>query len=70
MFAGASFIGCVATLFVYVALFIVQTANADNACESYPAGVPGADYSDVRGIGFENSFLNLGGRCAYHMNDG
>jgi hypothetical protein len=40
------------------------------ACESYPHTVPGADYLDVRGIGFENSFLNLGGRCTYRMDDG
>jgi hypothetical protein len=52
---------------VYAALFVVQTANADSACESYPASVPGADFSDVRGIGFENSFLNLGGRCEYRI---
>jgi len=40
------------------------------ACESYPQTVPGADYADVRGIGFENSLLNLGGRCTYYMKDG
>jgi hypothetical protein len=70
LLAGAFSVGCVATLFFYFALFGVQTENADYACESYPASVPGADYSDVRGVGFENSFLNLGGRCTYHMNDG
>ncbi len=25
---------------------------------------------DLRGIGFETSFLNLGGRCEYRMDDG
>jgi hypothetical protein len=63
-------VGCVATLIFYFALFVVQTANADYACENYPANVPSADSSDVRGVDFENSFLNLGGRCTYHMNDG
>ena len=51
-------------------LFIVQIQNADDACESYPQTVPDADFQDVRGIGFENSFLNLGGNCIYYMNDG
>ena len=34
------------------------------ACKSYPQTVFGADSEDVRGIGFENSFLNLGGLCS------
>lgn len=62
--------GVPATLLFYLALFLVQIANADDACESFPATVPGADFQDVQGIGFENSFLNLGGRCRYHMDDG
>ena len=66
----AGFFGFVATLVFYLALFFIQIANADNACESYPQTVPGADFEDVRGIGFENSFLNLGGRCTYRMDDG
>ena len=59
-----------ATLVFYLFLFFVQIQNADNACESYPQTVPGPDYLDVRGIGFENSFLNLGGLCTYRMDDG
>lgn len=55
--------GSSGTLIFYIALFVVQIANADNGCESYPATVPGADFQDVQGIGFENSFVNLGGRC-------
>lgn len=70
LLVGVFVAGCVATLFVYAALLVVQISNADSACESYPASVPGADFADVRGIGFENSLLNLGGRCTYHMNDG
>lgn len=62
--------GVPSTLIFYLALFIVQIANADDACESYPQTVAGADFEDVRGIGFENSFLNLGGRCTYRMIDG
>ena len=69
-FAGAILCGLFATLAFYTVLFIVQTVNADSACEGYPASVPGAWFSDVRGVGFENSFLNLGGRCTYHMQDG
>ena len=66
----AGFCGFVATLTVYLILFVVQIQNADNACESYPQTVPGADFEDVRGIGFENSFSNLGGKCTYRMDDG
>ncbi len=62
--------GTAATLIFYLSLFFLQIQNADNACESYPQTVPGTDFQDVRGIGFENSFLNLGGRCTYQMNDG
>ena len=62
-------LGCLATLFFYLALLVVQNENADYACES-PRAVPGLDVSNLRDIGFENSFLNLGGRCAYHMDDG
>ena len=67
---GAVLVGSFVTHGFYGALFVVQTANADIACESYPQTVPGADYDEVRGIGFENSFLSLGGRCTYHMDDG
>lgn len=66
----AVFSGFVATLFFYLALLILQIANADNACESYPQTIPGADFDDVRGMGFQNSFLNLGGKCTYYMKDG
>lgn len=62
--------GAAATLVFYLMLMVVQFANADMACETYPQTVPGADFEDVRGIGFENSWLNLGGRCAYYMSDG
>ncbi|QIN82984.1 hypothetical protein GBA63_10235 [Rubrobacter tropicus] len=57
-------------MLLYFVLMVVQIVNADDACESYPQTVPGADFEDVRGFGFENSFLNLGGRCTYHMDDG
>ena len=59
-----------ATLAFYLLLFFVQIQNADSACESYPRTVPGAGFGDVSGIGFENSYLNLGGACTYHMDDG
>lgn len=58
------------TLFLYLFLFFVQIQNADPACESYPQTVPGADFEDVWGLGFENGYLNLGGKCTYYMNDG
>ena len=61
--------GSATTLFFYVALFVVQTVNGDDACESYPASVQGADFSDARSIGSQNSWLNLGGSCTYHMKD-
>ena len=67
---GAVLVGSLVTLIFYGLLLVVQTGNADMACESYPQTIPGADYEDVRGIGFENSFLNLGGLCTYHMDDG
>jgi hypothetical protein len=70
LLAGTILLGSFATPFVYAAHFVVQTVNADDACESYPQNVPGAGFSDVRGVGFENSFLNLGGHCTFHMNDG
>lgn len=59
--------GSAATLVFYLFLFFVQIQNADNACEGFG---PTGNHEDVRGIGFENSFLNLGGRCTYYMNDG
>ena len=67
---GMALLGGVALLVTCASLFVVQNANADSACESYPASVPGADFSDVRGVDFKNSFLNLGGRCTYRMEDG
>lgn len=62
--------GLLATLVFYAALFVVQTANADMACETWPQTVPGAGPDNVRGINFEHGYLNLGGRCTYHMDDG
>ncbi|CAA9458580.1 MAG: hypothetical protein AVDCRST_MAG02-1907 [uncultured Rubrobacteraceae bacterium] len=62
--------GLSGTLVLYLMLFIVQLANADDACEGYPQTVPGADREDVRGGGFENTFLNLAGRWTYRMEDG
>ena len=67
---AAGLAGVLATLLFYLFLFFVQIQNADPACESYPQTVPGADFEDVRGFGFENGYLNLGGKCAYYMNDG
>jgi len=65
------FLGFVASIIFYLALFFVQIANADNACEDYHYLGAVADPRDVRGeAGFENSFLNLGGRCTWYMNDG
>jgi hypothetical protein len=66
--AGAA--GAAATLVFYFVLMVVQIDNADMACESNPRTVLGADFEAVRGIGFENSFMNLGGRCTYRMDDG
>ncbi len=66
----AGVVGVSAAVIFYLSLFVVQIANADMACESYPHTVPGADYLDVRGICSENSFLNLGGRCTYRMGEG
>ncbi len=53
----------------YLALLLVQIENADLACESPQASVPGLEIEDIRNIHFENSFLNLGGRCTYRMDD-
>ncbi len=50
-------------------LFFVQIQNADSACES-PQAVPGIEVEDLRDIDFENSYLNLGGRCEYRLDDG
>ena len=66
----AGFCGFVATLVFYLLLFFVQIQNADNAWESYPQTVPDAGFDNVRSIGFENSYPNLGGRCRYGMDDG
>lgn len=62
--------GVLATSIFYLTLLLVQIDNADHACESPQATVPGLDIEDVRDIGFENSFLNLGARCTYRMDDG
>jgi hypothetical protein len=67
---AATLSGSVVTLFFYVALFVIQTVNADSACETYPTSVQGADSSDVRGITFRNAWLNLGGSCTYRLQDG
>ena len=66
----AGFCGSVATLVFYLLLFFVQIQNADNACESQSSPAPGTDFDEVRSIGFENGYLNLGGRCTYAMEDG
>lgn len=65
----ATMAGILATSVFYLALLIVQNENADRACES-PQAVPGIEVEDIRDIGFENSLLNLGGRCEYRMDDG
>jgi|SRR3712207_1545559 len=62
--------GVLATSIFYLALLLVQIENADRACESPQATVPGLETGNIRDIGFENSFLNLGGRCTYRMDDG
>jgi hypothetical protein len=67
---AATLSGSVVTLFYYVALFVVQTVNADSACETYPTSVQGVNSSDVRGITFRNSWLNFGGSCTYRLQDG
>ena len=59
--------GTAATVLFYLFLLFVQIQNAEDACEGFG---PTGNYEDVRGIGFENSFLNLGGRCTYRMDDG
>ena len=62
--------GVLATSGFYLALLLVQIENADRACENPQAMVPGLETEEIRDIGFENSFLNLGGRCEYRMDDG
>ncbi len=62
--------GVLGTSAFYLALLLVQIENADLACESPQASVPGLAIEDIRDIRFENSFLNLGGRCTYRMDDG
>ena len=62
--------GVLATSVFYLALLLVQIENADLACDSPQASVPGLAIEDIRDIRFENSFLNLGGRCTYRMDDG
>lgn len=62
--------GVLATSAFYLALLFVQIENADRACESPQSTVPGLETEDIRDIGFESSFLNLGGRCEYRMDDG
>ncbi len=66
----AGFFGFCATLVLYLMMFFVQIQNADNACESPSATLSDNSLDDLRGVGFENSFLNLGGKCAYRMDDG
>jgi hypothetical protein len=65
----AGLFGFIATLVLYLVLLFIQNENADYACES-PSAVPGIEVGDIRGIGFQNAFLNLGGRCEYRMDDG
>ena len=65
----AAVAGVLGTSVFYLALLLVQIENADAACES-PQAVPGLETEEIRGIGFENSFLSLGGRCTYRMDDG
>ena len=66
----AGVVGVLGTSVFYLALLLVQIENADQACESPEATVPGLRMEDIRDIRFENSFLNLGGRCTYLMDDG
>ena len=66
----AGTIGVLGTSVFYLALLLVQIENADLACESPQATVPGLEVEEIRGIRFESSFLNLGGRCTYRMDDG
>ena len=66
----ASVAGVLATSVFYLALLLVQINNADLACESPQATVPNLKTEDIRDIRFESSFLNLGGRCTYRMDDG
>ena len=62
--------GVLATSGFYLALLLVQIENADMACENPRATLPNLKVENIRDIGFENSFLNLGGRCTYRMDDG
>ena len=62
--------GVLATSAFYLALLVVQIENADRACESPRSTVPGLETEDIRDVGFENSFLSLGGRCEYRLDDG
>jgi hypothetical protein len=66
----AGVVGVLGTSVFYLALLLVQIENADQACESPEATVPGLRIEDIRDVRFENSFLNLGGRCTYLMDDG
>ena len=66
----AGFLGIVATLFFYLFLFFVQIQNAEDACESYTGIMPGTEFSEIRSIGFQNAYLNLGGRCEYRLENG
>ena len=66
----AAVVGVLGTSVFYLALLLVQIENADQACESPRATVPGLRVEDIRDIRFENSFLNLGGRCTYRLDDG
>ncbi len=62
--------GVLGTSAFYLALVLVQIENAGLACESPQASVPGLEIEDTGDIRFENSFLNLGGRCTYRLDDG
>jgi hypothetical protein len=68
---GAVAFGGLALPITCATLLLVQNANADFACENeFPVRGPASDRSAVRGIGFENAYLSLGGRCTYEMQDG
>ncbi len=66
----AGVVGVLGTSAFYLAHLLVQIENADQACKSLEATVPGLRIEDIRDIRFENSFFNLGGRCTYLMDDG
>ena len=59
-------VGLAATSVSYLALFVFQTVNADLACETVPEEIR-REFRDVK---FENSLLNLGGRCTWYLSDG